>query len=65
MKNQNKILMLNKLDEEKELLINWDTVMYVYPTSARGKGEFSDVYFVGGVTMPVKETAEEIQAMLK
>tara|TARA_R100000008_G_C3559779_1_gene155407 strand:- start:669 stop:866 length:198 start_codon:yes stop_codon:yes gene_type:complete len=65
MKNQNKIIRLNKLDEEKELLVNWDTVMYVYPTSARGKGEFSDIYFLGGATMPVKETVEEILELTK
>ena len=65
MKNSKQIITLNKLDEEKELLVNWDTVMYVYPTSARGKGEFSDIYFVGGATMPVKETTEEILLLLK
>ena len=60
-----KLIVLNKLDEDKELLINWNSILYVYPTSAKGKGEYSDLYFINGSTMPVKETTEEIQILLK
>jgi hypothetical protein len=65
MKAQPRLVRLTKMDEDKEVLVNWMAVTYVYPTSARGKGDYSDVYFIGGSSLPVKETTEEIQLLVK
>jgi len=48
----------------RRVLINWDNVTLVKPTSSYTDIEYTEVYLVGGKSVGVEESLEDIELVL-
>ena len=56
-------LRLTLYDGKRKVLINWDNVTFVRPTNSYTDIDYTEIYLVGGKSVGVEESLEDIDLM--
>ena len=57
-------LRLTLYDGKRKVLINWDNVTFVRPTNSYTDIDYTEIYLVGGKSVGVEESLEDIDMMI-